>query len=222
MRSAALCLALALGACTRRAEPPADASVHAKVAPPPDAGAPPARGPAPAEGLVAPAALYEPAVYHLPQPKTDPGAALDRLLQGTPFTRVGALPAAPEGPAVHLCRPPIAEYAPLDAEALEFFGRGLSPADMRAFAASKSVSVLEIAVPSSAGDAPYRAALALADQFAKAAGGLLWDERPSRATPGSGGSRGGRATCPRWRRTSPSTPVATAGRGRCAPAAPIA
>jgi uncharacterized protein YegJ (DUF2314 family) len=130
----------------------------------------------PAGSLLGEHFRFEAAIYHLPRPRTDPVAALKRLLAGGTIKLQAGAPAAGEEARVWIKQPPIAEYAPPSAESLEFFSRGLSPEDKKQLAASKAVTMLVFEGPARDALPTYKRALTVVHDLREATGGLMWDE----------------------------------------------
>lgn len=128
----------------------------------------PARRPVRAIAL-AERAHYEFAIYHLPQPKTDPRAALDRLLPR--FPNLDATRAT-----VTIPRIDISSYVPPDLPNLKHSGRGLSESQARDLQESRSAFGLDFSYRPSEGYAALRESGALLFELARETGGLLWDE----------------------------------------------
>ncbi|MGA7992855.1 MAG: DUF2314 domain-containing protein [Thermoanaerobaculia bacterium] len=132
----------------------------------------PPQGPARTPGralVLAERARYGFAIYHLPQPKSDPRAALERLLPG--FPGLEATRATVTVPKIE-----ISSYAPPELATLKHSGRGLSESQARDLQESKSVFGLDFSYRPSEGYGVLRDSGALLLALARETGGLLWDE----------------------------------------------
>jgi uncharacterized protein YegJ (DUF2314 family) len=166
-----LSLALLLFASCRRvtsialpSDPTPAVAEHA-----PDVGAPSSHVDFPAGPLRAP--------HYLPKPRVDPVATLRALAEAKPFSIFTEIPnVPPDGPAVVVRAPPLAEYAPPRPESLKYANRGLDDAHQTALLATSQVSLLEFRIGGDAVDALYASALRLVGALAKSAGGLPWDD----------------------------------------------
>lgn len=122
---------------------------------------------------------FRAAIYHPEAPRGDAGAALRRLAEASGFV-VARLDEAIDEKAdrtvVLFDQPPIAKFAPPDEDSLEYFGRGLSPADERAIVESRAVTVLAFIGPAPRAHQDYSKALSMLRELARELGGYVWDE----------------------------------------------
>jgi uncharacterized protein YegJ (DUF2314 family) len=134
----------------------------------------------PAGPLRAPSVRYQFGVYYLPTPSGDPSSALERALAANSprFKRVDMIEASPRDPIVcaGLRRDVQEVNGPPPVEMLEQFGRGLSREQVSALQQSERVFIMDF-VHSNPGDwRALRAACGVAEEVARATGGLVWDE----------------------------------------------
>jgi hypothetical protein len=141
------------------------------------AGAAEALPPGPVQAQVV---KFQFAVYYSAAPSSDPLAALASITQRSwpALAIVKQLPQDPEG---MLLQPRMemnvaAKYAPPDATALGYFGRGLSKAQVEAVQGSKQALQLNFSHPARHAMEGLRTASNVAEQVARSTGGLLWDE----------------------------------------------
>lgn len=120
------------------------------------------------------------AIYYLPQPKADPLAELDRLLdeKSAPFERAERIEGHETKPtlAAQIESDPQTNYAPPDLESLHYFGRGLSREEAEALQKTEKVLVLDWAYSKQHVWTGLRSALELTHSLARRTGGLIWDE----------------------------------------------
>jgi uncharacterized protein YegJ (DUF2314 family) len=142
---------------------------------PPDEALPPEEEPVPAPEYRAPdAAAAEFAVFHLAPLKTPARRALTVALKGRSYRLMAGADFAPDAPsAVTLEEASTEDYEVLKDSYFDM-ARGLSEADKRHLADSRHVSVLRFRGPVSVQAAKDTAAITAA--FAKATGGIIWDE----------------------------------------------
>jgi uncharacterized protein YegJ (DUF2314 family) len=177
MRLVVLALCAAAGApagCKRFATDPQHEPARAVR----DSGPPVMPGkPVPAGELRGGQFSFELAVYYLPRPKTDPKAALARLVRGHPIAlRPGSVGTPRLEPLMWMENEPSAKYPPPDEEMMEYASKGLTDAQKSALGASQSVSVMVFAGPGERVAVTYRHALELIGELAAATGGLAWDD----------------------------------------------
>ncbi len=79
-------------------------------------------------------------------------------------------------PALMIGVPAIAEYAPMDVDALRYFGRGLSEDQTRAASEAPEVVVLTFATDRTSAMRSHAAAARLLADLARELGGFVWDE----------------------------------------------
>jgi uncharacterized protein YegJ (DUF2314 family) len=133
--------------------------------------------PVPAGGLRAKEFSFTLAVYYLPLPKTDPKAALARLLRGRPIAlRPGPVEGPRPEPVTWMVNKPSEEYPPPDEDMMEYASKGLTDAQARALRKSRSVTVMSFAGPGERAAATYHQALQVTGELAAATGGLAWDD----------------------------------------------
>jgi uncharacterized protein YegJ (DUF2314 family) len=140
----------------------------------------PPREVVPAGPLTTPLVRFQFAVYYLPTPSGDPSAVLKRVMTERPqqFKNVEAINAPPDEPVVHarLRRDVQSGFAPPGMTSLQYFGRGLSREQAEAVQKSEQAFVMEFAYPRKADLGPLLSACRVAENLARATGGLLWDE----------------------------------------------
>lgn len=119
-------------------------------------------------------AVAELAVFHLPTPKGSVKRALTAALKGTHYT-LSATDEVEDGAerSVALQERTTADYEVLQGSLFDT-ARGLSDADKRHLTESKAVSVLRFRAP--AGTIAAREFASITAGFAKATGGVIWDE----------------------------------------------
>jgi uncharacterized protein YegJ (DUF2314 family) len=135
---------------------------------------------APPGPAMAPVASFELAVYLPARPARDPQAAVDALLAGE-FAGLRRVAAEPDGTRepqvlVRLETDVPGSYAPPDAEGVERFGHGLTPAQRAMLRDSRRALVMKFAVPRAQVFAAGRLACALAGELGAATDGVVWDE----------------------------------------------
>jgi uncharacterized protein YegJ (DUF2314 family) len=122
---------------------------------------------------------FRAAIYHRETPRTDAREAFARLAEAAGF-----VVAAPDGSVkdaagrthARLEQPSIAEFAPPNADSLQYFGRGLSAEDGRAVVASRAVTVIEFIGAAASANDEYKKALSIVRDLARELGGYVWDE----------------------------------------------
>jgi uncharacterized protein YegJ (DUF2314 family) len=140
----------------------------------------PPHAPAAVSGVMADDMRVELAVYFLPTAPRDP-LALARELAPQPaygFELVDALPEHPRTRSLQLVLvADVAQsYAPADARALGYFGRGISREQAQRLQQSKMALRLLFAVPRAQVWVALDAADRLVAEIARSEGGLVWDE----------------------------------------------
>jgi uncharacterized protein YegJ (DUF2314 family) len=134
----------------------------------------------PAGPLRAPSVLFQFGVYYLPTPSGDPSSALERALaaKSPQFKHVDMFEASPRDPIVcaALRRDVQEAYGPPRVEVLQQFGRGLSREQVTALQQSEQAFVMDFAHSNPSDWSALRAAYGVAEEVARATGGLLWDE----------------------------------------------
>lgn len=126
------------------------------------------------------AIAYQFAVYLPEKPPAPPMEALRQALKATAGapTLTQKLDEPPKNAVVMatLNEKVATTYAPPDADQVQRFGRGLSKEQAAALARSRSALIMDFAHPSAQRMSAYRSSLLIAEQVARATGGLLWDE----------------------------------------------
>lgn len=154
------------------------------VNPVPSPVAQPDKPAAPAEPLPAGPVMdeqisYQFAIYYLPQPKTDPLAKLDELLVNfAPLERAEKADKTAGTPQVAARneKEPQKNYAPPEAESMQYFGRGLSREQTTALQETQAVLILDFAYSQEHVWSGLRSASGLVHELATATDGLIWDE----------------------------------------------
>jgi uncharacterized protein YegJ (DUF2314 family) len=124
---------------------------------------------------------FQLAVFYPDAPRAAPLATLRSMAsQGFPGLSLvdGKLPAVPATPLLQatLEKKVKENYAVPDADALKYFGRGLSAAQITAVQGARQVLIMNFVHPATHAAGSLRAAYVLAGQVARDTGGLLWDE----------------------------------------------
>jgi uncharacterized protein YegJ (DUF2314 family) len=122
---------------------------------------------------------FEFAVYYLSEPRHDPLAQLENLLKDK-FKTLRKLESIENGPAEPSLSARIEteprKYAPPDADALKYFGRGLSSEQARALQNPMKILILDFGYAAERGWEAMRSALELTQALAQSQGGLIWDD----------------------------------------------
>lgn len=123
---------------------------------------------------------FEYAVYMMPVPSKDPNAVLQRALKvGFPKLKlVSELPAQPKETlmAARIERDMHGDYAPPSAEALQYFGKGLSQEEAAALQNTREAFILDFAHPKEDVWSELLTTNELVEKIARETGGLVWDE----------------------------------------------
>jgi uncharacterized protein YegJ (DUF2314 family) len=117
------------------------------------------------------------AIYFLPTSRVPAHAEFDRLIAAEKDVNVVAEP-KPDSPLplAYYGEPPIDEIAPPEASAMEYFSRGLSPAETAALPTSKAAAALAFSAKASDAVTQLRRAHRVAAALAAATGGVVWSE----------------------------------------------
>lgn len=124
--------------------------------------------------LYAERARFQLAIYYLPRPEGDPRTALQRLLSRRPSLRLGT--AADGASTVSMAKLDIAEYRPPDEDLLTRFGKGLTPAQIKALQSVEAVFGLDFSYRPADGFDVVRDAQRLLLDLARETKGVIWDE----------------------------------------------
>lgn len=123
---------------------------------------------------------FQLAVYYLPEPKGDPIAALDKLLEEkfTTLRRVEKVDKAVQGTTVaaRIEEDVSKNYAPPDMQSLQYFGRGLSREQAEGLQGSQKALILEFGHSKQHVWEGLKVACELASALARETDGLVWDE----------------------------------------------
>lgn len=169
---------LTLGACKDATPSPSGAAVVVPTAT--GSAAAPATDavtPAMLDALRAGRVFTTVAIYYLPTATVPAKAAFDELVRAEPGLNVVDEPSATTPlPSVTLEEPAIANYAPPDAESLQYFARGLSPQQTAALPTSRGVAVLTFCAAGADAVAQLRRAQRLATALAAKTGGIVWSD----------------------------------------------
>jgi len=143
----------------------------------PQAAAPAAaKQPVPPGSPFAERAVMQFAVYFTPRATRAARPEIARLVARELHPPLPIDPEPAVGSHLRVTTPPIADFAPPDRDLLEYFGRGLSPAQISAVQDSQEVVELEVVAEGAGRNAIHRGAMTIMHGLALRCGGLVWDE----------------------------------------------
>ncbi|HUQ02320.1 MAG TPA: DUF2314 domain-containing protein, partial [Kofleriaceae bacterium] len=118
------------------------------------------------------------AIYYPAKPVKSPRAELERLLAANQpvIPIVTDLTATPPLPFAFYGEPAIADYAPPPADSMQYFVRGLSDAEMKAFGASQFVAAIGFETTGADALAQLRRSQRLVAEVAATTGGVIWSD----------------------------------------------
>jgi len=173
-----LVLGLLVGfACNKKSDSDSAPTPARKSIPEASAPAPQGLELAPAGPALAERAILPFAIYYLPTPKRDPLTELKKLIaKEYSFVSIASDVDSGTMPFVVVQEPDMADFAPPDVESLQYFGRGLSKAQVASVQESKQALLLIFNLPPKDRLQHHREVMELMLKLAKRTKGLLWDE----------------------------------------------